>query len=390
MTNIKTSFISNLIPSTSYGLSLFWALHNNDKQVVAYSEKDIDPEMLSYFEGSAIIPTWQKSHKYFLQIINQLKKDRPKVVHIQHELNIYGSTITSLMFPFLLFVIKKILKIKLVVTVHALPSIKQINKEFIHNFKNNSKISASALKIFFFWYYKSVHFLSDKIIVHTNLIKDIYTKDYFCNQNKIYEIPIGCHDLTDYSYTFKPYFFYMGYLVSRKGLDIVLDGFYDFIKNNPQSNFTFKIAGSAIKGQEFARNQILEIINYYPPNIKSKIEILGFINQDQVDNYYKNAYAVVIPSKLSIAGSGPLSWAFSYGKCIIASNNGNLKQEIADQEDGLLVDNDFKSWSNAFSKITSDFSLVKKLQAGSINKAKQRNWDLIAKKHLEIYKQLIG
>ena len=323
-------------------------------------------------------------YTYQFQILKQLLIDKPKIVHVQHELNVYGSPITVLMFPlFLTFI--KLFGFKLVVTVHALPKKFQIDKEFITSFANNLKIPTSIFRFCFFIFYRFIALIADEIIVHTHLIHDIFVQDYGATSHKITIIPIGVRNLIEYTPKHEHFFFYMGYMVKRKGFDILLEGFKNFVQKNPTTNFSLVLAGGVIKGQEFAHDEIVKLINSFEAPVKDKIKILGFIETPEIDKNFKNCYAVVLPAKLSIAASGPLSLALSYGKCCLVSDVGNYSEEIINEVDGLLLKTNSDAWEEAFDKVSKDFTLVKKLEQGAIKKAKEHNWDLVAKQTIKVY-----
>ena len=113
----------------------------------------------------------------------------------------------------------------------------------------------------------------------------------------------------------------------------------------------------------------------------------GFIDHKKIEQLYQNAYAAVMPAKISMGSSGPLYHAQSYGICILASDIGHFKEDIVNMQDGILVQNN--SWDKALEKIASNPKLVKKIEFGVKIKALQKLPHIIAKQYDQMYKNIL-
>lgn len=382
---MKVVFISGMLPPGHYSQYLTSGFEKQENlDLIIYS--DINHANLSIKSHIRIKLVWSRSIKYIYEIVRELRIDKPNIVHIQHEINMFGGIITAIFFPVLLGLLR-ISGYKVIVTIHGVVAKKQVNDGFINLFMERSLVVNSFfVKIFFGYLFRAIPFFSNAVIVHTNILKNILMSNYGISENKINVIQTAIPQKSVHAASKENYFFYFGYMVRRKGLGYVIEGFRRFIEANPSTNFKFVMAGGVIRGQEKALEEIKKIIK--DNKLEERIILKGFVEEDELDALYSSATAVVIPAKISIAASGPLYHARSYGKCIIASKEGNFLEEIDDFESGILTEND--KWNEAFEFIIKNPAIVEKIEMNSIKISKDRNPFETAKKHVDIYKKVVS
>lgn len=349
---------------------------------------DMDRKNLRLKHCGKIKRVWSKSLKFVSEIIREVDKDKPDIIHIQHEINMFGSLATALVFPWLIFLLR-MKRYKIVVTVHAAVYKKQIDKNFIKLFHKEG-VRPVFLRMFFSFLYKFISMFSNAIIVHTNLTKKILTTDYGVSKKKVNVVPAAIPQKLDIAEKKKikspyPYFFYFGYMVRRKGLGFALEGFRKFIARNPKSKFKFVLAGGVIKGQEKALDEIKEMIA--KNQFEDRILLKGFIEESEQDGLYANAYAVVIPAIISLGSSGPLYHAESYGKCVIATKVDHFLEDIDDKKTGILIQND--KWDLAFQSAVENPALVRRIEKNVAVKTKSRSPLATAGKYVKIYQEAL-
>ena len=385
--------VSSLLPQTNYSQYLCNALHRLiDNQLIVYTDKN--PENKEIKDCGQIKLVWPKGIGYFFQIINHAGKDKPEVMHFQHEINMFGGPMSALIFPLLLLWLR-LSRIKLIVTVHAVVAPQEMTRDFIDSFTNGSKIiTPGLLKLVFQYLYHTIGLFSHQIIVHTLLMKKILIEVYGVNEEKLQVIPHGVPVIKTEKVKNKKiledldikgkYFLYFGYIARRKGLENVINGWAKFLKKNQQQQYQLILAGGVISGQEFAKAEIEKLINDL--GINNQVKLVGFVTQKQIAKLFIAAYAVVIPAKISISASGPLAQAFAFNKCVLVSKIGNFIEEINHNRDGILVDN--QKWDEAFNLLAKNPNLVKQIERQVKFKAQQRSWGRVAEQHLSIYRQL--
>jgi glycosyltransferase involved in cell wall biosynthesis len=378
---LKIVLISSMQPYSNYSRNLAMGLAKEDIDLIVYAEKlGKNKEITGCGEIKLL---WRKGFSFFIDVYKELLKDKPNVVHVQQEFNMFGGTSLSVIFPFFLLILR-FFKAKKVVTIHAVVEKGLINKEFVKFFKGDeSRLPPVLLRVFFRYFYWLTVLFSDEVIVHTDLLKKHLVDGYDVSPRKINVIPVAAWIRFDKKKKQRgDYFFYFGYLVRRKGLKNVVDGFIKFVEKTKNTDFKLLLGGGVIKGQEFARDEILELIEKH--SLQDQIRYLGFLEKDDIENYLANSYACVVPGVFTIAASGPLSHVFGYGKCVLASDVGYLAEEIEEGREGFLVENN--EWSKVFEKAALNPELVERIEKNVEIKAKKRSNEEVAKMHLRVYK----
>jgi glycosyltransferase involved in cell wall biosynthesis len=377
---MKVIFISSMLPSGHYSQYLAGGLNLVPSiELIVYADKKIDNLVIC--GCGQIKNVWSKTVAYIPQIIREIRKDRPDIVHVQHELNMYGGMTTAALFPVLLLMLRA-MRCRVVTTVHAAVYKKQIDPEFMSLFHRDSALFGPVLlKVFFHYVFKAVSICSDRIIVHTNLAKEILVADYGMNAALVDVIPISIPVRAIKNKNKKPYFFYFGYMVRRKGLGFALEGFKRFVEENPDTSYKLVLAGGVIGGQEKAFEEIKTMINLYC--LQDKVVIKGFVEEHELNQLYWDAEAVIIPAKVSMGSSGPLFHAVSYGKCTIASKVGHFLEDIEHLKTGVLVDND--KWQEAFQWVVDNPGMVSPIEHAVAQKAARRMPSVIAGMHMAAY-----
>lgn len=379
---MKIVFISGMLPSGHFSQILTSGIAANNKDLIIYADKDRDN--LKIKNCGKIKLVWDRSPIYIWQILRELKKDKPDIVHLQQELNMYGGLSTVVLFPLLVIGIK-LLGVPLVVTLHASVFKKQIDHKFTKLFHKEG-INPSLLKFFFDYLFRSVSLFADSIVVHSNLSKKILTTDYGVSVSKTTVIPCAIPHYRLKKYRRQPYFFYFGYMVRRKGLSYALDGFARFLKKYPKSKYKLVLAGGVIKGQEKALDEIKSFIA--KNKLENKVEILGFQNQSDLPPLYGKATAVIIPAVISMGSSGPLYHANSFHKCIITTDIGHFKEDIDQHVTGIRVANN--RWHEAFELVANNAKMVKQIEKNVATKALSRTPKKTGKKYLKLYQSVIN
>ena len=188
---IKIAMVSSILPATNYTAYLIEAFQKKfDKkaEILVYTSLEKENKKADLKNIKLV---WSKNYSYPFQILKQVLKDKPQVVHLQHEINMFGNLPTTSIFPLLPFLLK-ITTVKVVITVHAVVAQKQINGQFIDTFWTSKKeYLLPFIRLFFRILFKSISWFSDKIIVHTEGLKRILIEDYGFNSKKIVVIPHG-------------------------------------------------------------------------------------------------------------------------------------------------------------------------------------------------------
>lgn len=121
--------------------------------------------------------------------------------------------------------------------------------------------------------------------------------------------------------------------------------------------------------------------------LPKKCEWLGYIPDDQLSSFYGSLDVVVYPSRFSTE-SGALLMALSHGKPVIASNLPPFKEK--EKLGALMTFKTVKDLTRKIKRLLKDEELRRKLEEGAKRYAKETSWQVVAQKHVELYKEVCG
>lgn len=181
-----------------------------------------------------------------------------------------------------------------------------------------NKVKASLLNLAKDTFYWIVRLLSTQVIVFEEELKR-----RMGNKNKIYVLPHLVPEVKTVSKkeaaeklglpANQKYILYFGFLSLYKGVDWLLENWpqnseYKLIIGGGMSNTQKKHA------QAVALNQKIERLSE-----ETLIPVTGFIPEKSVKYYFALADAVILPYKIFMSSSGPLSLAFAHHKPVLIS-----------------------------------------------------------------------
>ena len=221
----------------SYTKNLVDSFKNKFFKIFVFSNKNNDKKEKTIKDAGnnvSILYCWDVgSFRYPLQIFWNVFKKRHEidVLHIQYEVFLFGGFLYALLFPFLLTFLK-LLKTPIVVTIHQVVPLSQVNKLFLK--KLGVKGNPFLFKIGLLLLINYVFFFSDSIVVHEKPFKKSLIEEYGCKQKeKIDVIPHGVeqdfkkiekqHAKEVLNLKNKKIILFFGYLSTYKGIDILID-----------------------------------------------------------------------------------------------------------------------------------------------------------------------
>lgn len=119
---------------------------------------------------------------------------------------------------------------------------------------------------------------------------------------------------------------FFGFIRPYKGLDILLDS----LSSLHDEGLFVTIVGEVWGDVEALRKRIDDA---GIPNLETQ---LAYVSNEAAADYFERADAVVLPYR-SATGSGVVALAYNYGKPVIASAVGGLKDAVVDGQTGWLV-----------------------------------------------------
>lgn len=395
---IKVAMVSTILPETNYSRFLIESIQSNLKD---------DVEMLVYTDKNRknlevpldkIKLAWSASFLYPFQIFRQIIKDKVDIVHLQHEINMYGGPTTAVLFP-LLMLLLRFTKAKSVVTIHAVMPKRQITRDFMKAFSRSCFRSFAFLTryILSFIYQMTLCFPS-LVIVHSNYIRSVLISDYKASPDKIIVIPHGVPDkrITEATHSSggkwtkqiadKKVILSFGYVVKRKDLETLVEAFSRVAKKH--IDYFLVIAGGELPYQKGYISELKSLAGN--KGLKNNIIFTSFIDAKELERLFQLAQFVVLPCKYSISASGPLAITIHYHKPVIATDVGTFHEDIRQGQDGILYPvGDISALERAMNRLIEDPALCQRLSRGMELKARERSWFNIASKTYQVYQRLI-
>ena len=383
----KIVIVSTIQPSTHYTRFLKNGYNKTKNTIELWVDKSDENLKLSREEPNLNIKlVWDKNLFLPWQIFLMVIKEQISIVHLQHEFNMYGKLNGILVFPVLLLLLR-MRGAKVIVTVHAIPAIDEIDKEFIEMMGINKVCSNTTMaKLVFLFIYKSISLLANVVIVHSAYTKNVFIKDYGA-RIPVKVIPIGIapaynefEDGKNFKNPFalknKSFLLFFGYIMPRKGLEELVEAFFEVSKK--KKNLYLVLAGGILSGNQGYYASLVERCKRY--HLEERVIFTNFVEPGVIDWLYKHCEMVVLPYLRSISSSLPLAFALGYGKIVLASNIGTLRDEIVDGKTGFyckpgevsdLVEKILKLYKN---------TTKHKLMDGYIKQEqKRRSWSNVAR-----------
>ena len=351
-----------------------------------YFVKPIDLNTGSKFKALDVI--YSKSNKKIME--QALEEFKPDIVHLN---NFQRQLSASIIEP-----IKK-RNIPIVYTAHDVQAIcpailmldnnkniceKCMNGKYI-NCINKKCNKGSTLKSIIGaiegYYYRNKKIYTkqiDKIITPSNFYKNKLIEDGI-SEEKI-EVLHNFIDTKEYNIKTqdKGYGLYIGRLSKEKGIFNLLES----VKKIKSAKI--KIAGEGPEKEE--------IIKFIKENkLQSKVELLGFLNKENVKEQISNCRFVVTPSIWYENCPYSVMEALTIGKPVIGANIGGIPELVKNEINGLTYDfNDVENLSSKMKKLFQDSKLAQKLG----NTAKQMATELYSTKKyykeiMKVYENLI-
>ncbi len=326
------------------------------------------------YEDKVILHISQPREEDYVNAANKLNRlKKVKLVNIQHEFGIFGGEYGS----HLLLFMKKLQK-PVVTTLHTIipaPSEKMRN------------IVTAIMKY------------SQGIIVMTRSSKEILTKDYGLDPDRIQVIPHGIHHVpyrtgenakSALDLTGKLVLSNFGFLSPDKGLEYVIDAMPDVVKKVP--NVRFLIAGVTHpvileqKGEayrNFLTKKVLQLgLGNYVSFYNTYFDINKLLQFLEATDIYLSTS--LDPNQ---AVSGTLSYALGSGRPVISTAFAQARQDVT-REVGIVID--FKNpqaFADAIIKLTGSKEKCLQMGKNAYFRTRHMTWENVANSYMKYFSQ---
>lgn len=373
-----------------YTKNLLSSLPKRDRsRVVVFSNIKKHKNLFNDFDIE-VNECWERGKLSFdEEIIQEIKKyPNLKLIHIQHEFNLFGGSLTILKYLALLKKLKRLNK-KIIVTYHGFASQKIIDKNF--NKINQIGLPNFVIKRLFKFVFNASSKYIDQVIVHEQYFKESLINEYGFKPERIVVIPHGVESelksmpkqqaRDKLKLPPKKIIMFFGFLAGYKGVDILVDAFKELNRKN--NGYVLILAGGKPKRTEKDR-KYTEWYNQLEEKIKNNPGIIatGFIKENDICAYYSAVDVLILPYLYMLSASGPMNLAIAYELPFLAS-------DAFENVWGKIFPNIiFKRNPESLKNKIQEFFKNKKYFAKDIHGLKnQRSWKNIAKKTWEVWRR---
>ena len=341
-------------------------------------------------DGVVVRRTFRRRPQFIISVHNELKKIDADVVHIQQELALYGGILTAYLLQWLVFLWRR----RVVVTLHGVVDPDKITPRFVH--ENNSHLPVPIVKLAFRIIYTPLMRWARRIIVHEQYFKDILVRSYGISADKIDVVPHGVEQLETYEKTAArakldigeeaDVALFMGYATGYKGIDLLIEGFSEYAKRNPNA---YLIIGAGKHPKLQSDETYLAEYDRLQQKAASLIPAAqyrwdGFIPEAEVALYYSASDVSVYPYTTALSSSGPMSFAIGFEKPFLVSS---AFAAIFSQYPHLLFDQYAKDLALLLDYF---FTHRNEYEQTSSHMKQERSWSKVGAKTQEVYQAALG
>ena len=175
---------------------------------------------------------------------------------------------------------------------------------------------------------------------------------------------------------------FVGRLEKRKGADYLLKAYEQVKRDIPNSRLIIVGPGTRLRGK-------------YEKQVKKHslkdVFFVGYTNYEELPRYYKTADVFCAPATGWESFGIVLLEAMAVGKPIVASNIDGYASILTHGAEGLLVPpKDEKSLAQALTSLLNDEELRQKMGAKGILKAKEFDWENVARRVEALYSKVLS
>lgn len=172
---------------------------------------------------------------------------------------------------------------------------------------------------------------------------------------------------------------YCGFISSVKGLEILIGAMVN-VKAGLIIGGGWHVAGTETQYIEQLKENSRKLL-------EKRSRWLGYIEDDDLATVYGGMDIVVYPSRWATE-SGALLTAIAHGKAIIANSIPPFKEK--EKQGALLTFKDQKDLTRKIKRLIKNEDARCKLENGAKKYAKANSWTNIAKKHVKVYRHVLG
>ena len=337
-------------------------------------------------KGLSVLRCWRRgSLSYPFDVFRSIIAERPDVVHLQHGWLLYGNPVSSLLFPLLLLFLRTT-RSRIVVTMHTVTS----RSQRLYGNPLADLLAQMAILLVS----GSIVELSDKVIVHNYLMKDVLQKSVTSNgvDGKVVVIPHGVKGAPERPSRIQEEkrfrILSLGFLRKSKGIEYIIAAFEKFYRTYPNSELVI-VGGQHAHDRELS----IEIFkNLLSSKASQHVFFTGFADEEDLDNLIWRSDVLVLHSaeRNFVEASGALGRFADYEKPLVCSKVPKFQSELSNKENCIMTSPcDSADMAKALTLLARNPSLRKRLGYNLRKRFEGRGWESVAEAHIKLFKSLV-
>ena len=244
--------------------------------------------------------------------------------------------------------------------------------------------------------YRKIYHMVDFLTCHTEQVKKDLVEQFKISPEKVDVVPHGpmFHDTIKINYTEarkklsyndQVVILFFGLIRHYKGIEFLLQSWKKVVNVCP--NAVLMLVGH---GDDFYLNQLKIIID----ELKIGCHVLNefrYVSNEELVIFHQAADILVYPYK-EISQSGALLTGMTFGKPIVATKVGGIKEILVNNETAVLVDyGDVNGFSEALVDLIKDPHKRSELGGKALDLVHSKySWDVVARKTINSFYKLIN
>ena len=182
-----------------------------------------------------------------------------------------------------------------------------------------------------------------------------------------------------------PLVLYSGRLVERKGIHELLAAIPDVLEEEPRARFALAGGPPAVDGAEVARQWLPAELEPH----RSRIHFTGWLAPRQVEEWYRAADVLVVPSRYEPFGMVILE-GMLHGLPIVAASVGGPAEILDDEQTGLLFPpRDSGALASALIRLVKSVALRRRIGTAAAREVRSRwMWPRRVERMRAVYREL--
>jgi glycosyltransferase involved in cell wall biosynthesis len=340
---------------------------------------------ISNENGIVVHRIWSRNAIFsLLRTFKQTLKCKAHLVHVHYGWLLYGY-FSTFFIPFFLLAVR-LTKKPTILTFHT---VIQRNAKIY----NNTVLNGAA-NFVIFTLTKLLTIFSCKIIVHSELMKKVLEGNYKCESGKVIIIPHGIvkADKDYYSKNVSSNnltLLSLGFLREEKKLEQVIQGFYEFSKENANAKLLLVGERHPHDTGNYAE-KLMKLISEL--KLEGKVHLVNFVSDEMLDRLIYDCDLIILASTKNyfIESSGALARVADFGKPIICSKVPKFQGELRDGYDCFMFPpGNVDALVKAIKILANNRELREKLVSNLKGNFGERDWAYVARLHLKCYRSLL-